>query len=349
MLETPSTNHPSVPPPRLRTRSPRPVTCTSPPSMMPGTSDPTSAASSTSSFALRRAFHAALSPTSAAAASALPPPRPAATGIDLWTTIVVGLGSAFSARSAAAERVAERLAPVSERRPHEPEERLGIGNVDGRRVATNELDEDRAHVRRRQKYRGRYIADDASLGTERNMDCGGSVGAAARRGRPTLAELLLDHDQPAGYFRYLIEDPQQERRGDVVRKVGDEPDRLPDECGDVRPHRICDDELDIAEIAGHLPKRGSDLLVDLDGDDAACRFRQDDRQGAETRPDLENRVVACNAREPDDLADRVRVDEEVLTVPPTGAQPVAAEHVGGDGRGHVLEHATIVLLPTTGP
>ena len=65
--------------------------------------------------------------------------------------------------------------------------------------------------------------------------------------------------------------------------------------------------------ARDLGQRLDETPVDLDSGHLGAGLEQSQRQRAEARPDLDNGVTRLHPRQPDDLADRVLIDDEVLS------------------------------------
>src|SRR5690606_21690486 len=122
--------------------SPRPRPLAVPPCRKNGTSDPSPAASVTSSRRDSRPFQTRFRPTSAAAASALPPPSPAATGICFSSRMCASRGSPFRpsachSRSAACQTRLSRSAGTPGARQNRPN---GPGRAWIRTVSASAID-----------------------------------------------------------------------------------------------------------------------------------------------------------------------------------------------------------------
>ena len=170
------------------------------------------------------------------------------------------------------------------------------------------------------------------------------VRAGAGRRRPALADLALHHHEAAGDVGNSREDAHEQRRRDVVRQVRDESRGSADERGEVDVHRVGDDDVDVARVR-RAPRRSARATVASSSTATTRCAASASATVREPRPGPISRIVSsgCDVGEPDDPPHGVRIDEEVLSVTDAGAQVVTREQVAGDGRGHVLGHATILL------
>ena len=73
--------------------------------------------------------------------------------------------------------------------------------------------------------------------------------------------------------------------------------------------------LTVAAMPETLLQRRLQLWIDLDSNNTARFGTQTGSQGASPRPDFQHGILRAKRRQGHDLADNVRIDEEVLTEP----------------------------------
>ena len=154
---------------------------------------------------------------------------------------------------------------------------------------------------------------------ETDLACGdldehgrGSIGLRTRLRKEALCNLALHHHTPVAERGGVLERLDDERGGDVVRKVGDELRRRRAQRRDVDGERIAPLERDVRPLAEDVPQSRLERTVDLDRVNQAHVIREVAREDSETRADLEDDVLRNDLAETADDPDNVLVDEEVL-------------------------------------
>ena len=178
-----------------------------------------------------------------------------------------------------------------------------------------DTDESGVDVRPGQEDGGRDNADHAGDGPVGNLDTDRAIGGRPRRCREPFGNLLLHHDEHHGDLRHEVEQVGDQRRGDVVRQVGDEGVRTAFDGKDlvpVEPHGVRMEHRDIALGVGVLAQSVNHVPVDLDREDRRAGFGK--RQGERSEPgaDFHHLRLHINVGEADDPSHGVRIHDEVL-------------------------------------
>lgn len=107
-----------------------------------------------------------------------------------------------------------------------------------------------------------------------------------RRGDNALPNLFLHHDHNKGRGRIDFEKLPQDRRGDVVRKIGDELIRA--ETGGIEEQGILRHNGHVAPVVKALGEVTGQYFILFDRDDVGSRPRQRFGQYPKSRPYLED-------------------------------------------------------------
>ena len=124
----------------------------------------------------------------------------------------------------------------------------------------------------------------------------GAVRLRPRLGEEALGDLALHHHAPGLDGAARGQRLGDERRGDVVREVGDELRRGRVEPADVDGHRVGEDDGDVRPVGERRAELVVERAIELDGVDVLHPVGEEGRQDAEARPDLEHDVGRRRAR-----------------------------------------------------
>ena len=155
----------------------------------------------------------------------------------------------------------------------------------------------------------------------RDPDC-----RVGRGGGKTLSDLKLHHHEHLGDSRDVSEQVEDQRRGDVVGQVGDQlPRRVRRQHGiPVDLLGIALDDRDVAS-GDDLTKDRHQFGIHLHGGDRCVVFQQGEGQRAEARTDLDDRVTRSDPSQRGDPANRVGIDNKVLSERTTCFEAVTIE------------------------
>ncbi len=145
-----------------------------------------------------------------------------------------------------------------------------------------------------------------------------SVGAVTWCGGEPLADLALDHGDPAPDAGQLLDRAQEHSGGDSVGEVGDDLGGGGVESGEVALHRVTPVDGDVAEGSDGVLEGGAQARVDLDDVEVAHTRGDVLGEHAEAAADLEHDVLTGQLGGAVDHAEDVGVDEEVLPEVPVG-------------------------------
>ncbi len=213
-----------------------------------------------------------------------------------------------SASPAVLDRVRQGLAPV-----REPglDHLLHVRVVRGE-LAAPERDERGVDVRGRTKDGAGDRMEAGALGGQLDEDGDGPVRLRPGAREEPVGDLALDHDRPELEARQPVEALDDQRRGDVVRKVRDELPRCRTQCREVGAHGIAEGELDVRPFAEAVGEVRLERTVELDRMHPGDPVGEIRGQDAEPGPDLEHDVLRVELREAPDDPEDVVVDQEVL-------------------------------------
>ena len=181
------------------------------------------------------------------------------------------------------QRICQRLAPLPERRADHPEEQLRALRLD--RLIPPQVDAHHGgiHLRRGHKVarRDREELFRRAVVTERRGDR--AVIRAARSGAQPVGNLALHHDRDAVEGIAAFQKTHQNRRGDIIRKIGADRDALsrrllPENLDKIDLENVRIDDLDVGKRAERVFQHRDERPVDLKSDDALVAFRQFRRQ-----------------------------------------------------------------------
>ncbi len=175
-----------------------------------------------------------------------------------------------------------------------------------------EPDEHGVDVGHRREHRARHRAQDLHVAGELGEHRRQPVGARAGPGGEALADLLLDHPDPAPHVVELLDRAQDGARRDAVGQVGDDLRRRRRQRAQVELHRVGEVQRDVGERVDGVAQRRLERAVELDDVDVRDARREVLREHAEAAADLEHDVVGLEPRLALDHAEDVGVDEEVL-------------------------------------
>jgi hypothetical protein len=138
----------------------------------------------------------------------------------------------------------------------------------------------------------------------------------------------------------MVEQVGDERRGDAVRQVGHE--RPPVVTGEqgvpVDVGGVGFDDAHVGKPADHLAQHRHEAAVDLHRGHHRAGLGERQRQRAEAGTDLDHPVARADLRKGRDLADGVRIGDEVLTEVAAWREVVTEQLV--DPRPRVRHRAT---------
>ncbi len=141
-----------------------------------------------------------------------------------------------------------------------------------------------------------------------------AVGLPPRAGGHPVHDLLLQHEVHIADAADLVEQVEQQRRGDVVGQVADDAQPLARrrEGTEVEAQRVRAVHVQLAEADAAILQRSDEVAVELDRVEPARRAQEVERDGAFARPDLHEAVRRPRRHGGDDAPDHLRVVEEVL-------------------------------------
>ena len=207
------------------------------------------------------------------------------------------------------QRICQRFAPLPERRADYLEEQLIPPQVDAHHGGI--------HLRRGHKVarRDREELFRRAVVTERRGDR--AVIRAARSGAQPVGNLALHHDRDAVEGIAAFQKTHQNRRGDIIRKIGADRDALtrrllPENLDKIDLENVRVDDLDVGKRAERVFQHRDERPVDLKGDDALVAFRQFRRQAADAGSDLHDHTVPVVAAGVGNSLGNCGIDEKVL-------------------------------------
>jgi hypothetical protein len=172
----------------------------------------------------------------------------------------------------------------------------------------------RCHFGGRGEGAGQDVEQDFHLGEPFNQHGKATIGFAVRRRGQSLGNLSLKHQRQI----FIVADPlkpaEEQRGGDIVRQVRDDPSRRIRELCWIKPQRITLDQCEALRIGGGQLAQGSETAwVTLDRDDPArtgCKQRP--CQAARAGADLDD---CCMIEVPGGAgypARQVEIEEKIL-------------------------------------
>ena len=160
------------------------------------------------------------------------------------------------------------------------------------------------------------------------------------RGEP-LGHFLLEHQRKAAIGRDPRQPAQEERRRDVIGKIGDDLARRRRQSRRIEGQRIAFDKGEPpGKGSGQLGERRQAAVVALDRDDMRGAFEQQGAgEAAGAGPNLDDCDTVERTRRPRDPPRQVEIEEKILPECPMRRQAVAADHLAeGRQRGLRLDH-----------
>jgi hypothetical protein len=147
------------------------------------------------------------------------------------------------------------------------------------------------------------------------------------RGEP-LGDLLLHHHDIVLDLRGTLQQPEEDRDGDVVREVPDDAPPIPrEELVPWSGKRVGLEHLYIREVRDDLAEGGDERPIELHCEnvrtDVGCPLREWTRERAESGADLEDAISRRDLRCGHDRLRQVGVRQEVLAEILRGPDPVA--------------------------
>ena len=173
----------------------------------------------------------------------------------------------------------------------------------------------RSDPRRRHKSAGRYVEQDSHIGDPLDENRKPSVGLAARRGGQALGDLALKHQGQALVVPDLLEPPENEQGGDVVREVRNNLARSLGKRRRVEFERIASDNIKATRInRSKLAERRETTPISFYRKNAArptCQQRP--RQTARAGTDFDDRGLVEPSRRSYDPTRQVEIEKKILT------------------------------------
>ena len=215
-------------------------------------------------------------------------------------------------RSQRAECVQQRLPPVKKDAARDPFERPRVAHVDGGFTEPQADDRGRDFRGRTERPRGER---EQPLDVSRQCRLNGQrpiLAASWSRGE-AIGHLALEHEgrvaQPTPARRGL-EQPEQDWRRDVVRKVADDTHRTrfsAKQFFEVEFQEIGEDHVHVRRRPG--AERRGEVAIDFNRNDAADTGGERVGKGASSRADLEDRVVRVELQQRRESCDPRRIQE----------------------------------------
>ena len=142
-----------------------------------------------------------------------------------------------------------------------------------------------------------------------------SIRFAARHGDKALGDLTLEHQGQTLIIVDPVEPAEEERRGDVVGQIGDNPARWIRKLRRVDGQRVGGYHIKAPGIENsEFFERRKTTRITFDRDNpAGAGGEQRTRQPAGTGADLDDRGILQRPGSPDDPARQVQVEEEMLS------------------------------------
>ncbi len=135
-----------------------------------------------------------------------------------------------------------------------------------------------------------------------------------RFGSQSQGHLGLQHEHQTIEAGTGIEQRKENRGRDIIGKIRHH-HRTRRQGLEGKREGVPDPKVQVGTVAERLLQMRLQLRIDLHGDDASRSGAQVRGQCAAPRPDLQHGVLRVECRQGHDLADNVRIDEEVLTEP----------------------------------
>ena len=254
------------------------------------------------------------------------------TGISLGAVGRLDPGAREQRQRIGAERfqaLAQHLAALAEGGLGDALERAAVA---GERVlARRQADQGRRHLGRRHEGAGGDVEQDARIAAPSGEHRQAAVALGAGLGDDAPGHLALEHQHQTvvpGRPRLEREPGDQQRGGDVVGQVGDDPYRsVGEEGARIEIEGVGRYDLEAAGIAlGDLGERADGALVALDRDHAAGAGR-DERAGepARPRPDLDHVHAVERTGRAGDARREIEIEQEVLAERFLGGETVPAD------------------------
>src|SRR5690606_34737077 len=149
--------------------------------------------------------------------------------------------------------------------------------------------------------------------TQGDDDRWNPVVGCARGGGEPVGHFVLDHDGEGGDLPHALQDVEDERGPHVVGQVGHELPSLAFQlCLEVDVHHVEEPQVDAGRGESLFENRPQPL-VHFVGDDAGTGGGEGAGQGPGAGAHLDDPVAGAHVGHFDDLADQVRIRQEVLT------------------------------------
>ena len=231
------------------------------------------------------------------------------------------------------ESVPERLPPLPERGPDDGEEETLVSDLHARGGKGSEPDDGRVDLGGRRECPRCDLEENLRVHGVLHGEREGAVVLRSGGRRDPVGHLLLEHEHEPGEARALLDEPHEDRHGDIVGEVrhggrsGREAVKRKRQC-------VAADEMNIRQPPQIGLERRDEPAVEFDGEDSAGGAGDVPRQISPPGTDLEDRVAGREPGRIDDLPEDVRVREKVL------AERLLRRHPGRlPGRGSRLSHA----------
>ena len=212
------------------------------------------------------------------------------------------------------QRVAQGLATLPERVAHHVGEAPGVGDADGLRCAWHQPHHCRVHLRRRPERSGRYVEQRVHRAVRLQHHAEPAVDLAAGLRAHAVDDLLLQHEDHVVDRRSVVERVEQDRRGQVVGQVADQPQRacVAGQRGEVDLQHVAVDHRQGAVRLRGLRQREDQIAVELDHGQFAVAVEQRKGDRALAGTDLDQAVARLRIHRQHDAVDDAAVVQEVL-------------------------------------
>ena len=166
----------------------------------------------------------------------------------------------------------------------------------GRRPGAPQPDQHGVDVRRGREHRARHGPQHLHVAGELREHRRQAVGARAGRRGEALADLLLDHPDPALRAVELLDRAQDRAGRDAVGQVGDDLRRRRPQRAEVELHRVRDVQRDVVVGVDRVAQGRLQRAVELDDVQVGDARREVLGEDAEAAADLEHDVVGPQLR-----------------------------------------------------
>lgn len=245
--------------------------------------------------------------------------------------------------------VRQRLSAVIEEEADEGGEGMEIGDGNGGAIAHVELDHGGMNFRRGPECLRRQFADAPTFSEEAGQYGDGTVVVGRWRGEESVGDFGLNGETHARDAEVREEEIDDERRGDVVGKIGDKFERAAEFCaglfhgiderrceGGLAGERVGMDEADVLEGGEVFRGDGEDVGVNLDRNDAARTLGEETGEAAGADADFEDAVGGIDGGGIEQSIHQVSVDEKALAEPffgrcADGVKPFTDDGLGLEG------------------